>query len=134
MALPFLALNYFDSLYLIVYEIIAIFMLAYKNGKYPLPSYALATEAVLLTMMGLTQLMRYNIATKAIHSKQPKYMIIYMVGSLFVILSFIFELSLQTYVTLWEIITNAVGLLLILFELIAGAWVLKVMQRKKQIR
>lgn len=38
----------------------------------------------------------------------------YMVGSIFVLLSFIFELRLQTYVILAEIITNWVGIGLVI--------------------
>jgi hypothetical protein len=41
MSIPFLALNYYDSLFMLIYLIIAVGLLAYKNSLYPLPSYAL---------------------------------------------------------------------------------------------
>lgn len=42
MAVPFLALNHYDSLFMLVYLFVAIALLAYKNSVYPLPGYALA--------------------------------------------------------------------------------------------
>jgi len=42
MAVPFLALNHYDGLFMLVYMFIAIALLAYKNITYPLPGYALA--------------------------------------------------------------------------------------------
>lgn len=42
MAVPFLALNRYDRLYLLFYMFIAIALLVYKNVMYPLPNYALA--------------------------------------------------------------------------------------------
>ena len=41
-AVPFLALNHYDGLFMLVYLFIAIALLAYKNSIYPLPNYALA--------------------------------------------------------------------------------------------
>lgn len=43
-----------------------------------------------------------------------KMLIIYLVTSVFVLLSLIFELRLQTYVLLGEVITNWVGIIFII--------------------
>lgn len=67
MAVPFLALNRYDRLYLLFYMFIAIALLVYKNVMYPLPNYALACEGIVLTMLFLTQLMRYSIAYRSIN-------------------------------------------------------------------
>jgi hypothetical protein len=56
----------------------------------------------------------------------------YLVVSVFVLLSLIFELRLQTYVLLAEVITNWTGIGFIALELISGIWVLKVFQHKKR--
>jgi hypothetical protein len=100
MAVPFLALNHYDALFMLVYLFIAIALLAYKNSIYPLPNYALACEGVVLAMLALTQTLRYRFASLAVADKQTKFGVVYIVGSVFVLLSFIFELRLQTYVIL----------------------------------
>jgi hypothetical protein len=43
MAVPFLALNHYDGLFMLIYLFIAIGLLAYKNSIYPLPGYAIAS-------------------------------------------------------------------------------------------
>lgn len=90
MAVPFLALNHYDGLFMFVYLFIAIGLLAYKNVIYPFPNYALASEGIILTMLSLTQVLRYHFASKTISDKQTKFAIIYIVGSVFTLLSFIF--------------------------------------------
>lgn len=110
MAVPFLALNHYDGLFMLVYLFIAIALLAYKNVAYPLPGYALAAEGVILTMLALTQVLRYRFASLAVSDKQTKFAVMYIIGSVFVLLSFIFELRLQTYVILAEVVTNWVGI------------------------
>lgn len=90
MAIPFLALNHYDGLFMLVYMFIAIGLLAYKNIIYPFPGYALACEGIILTMLSLTQLLRYKLASKTVTDRQTNYAIIYLVGSVFVMLSLIF--------------------------------------------
>jgi hypothetical protein len=114
MAVPFLALNHYDALFMLVYLFIAISLLTYKNVTYPLPGYALASEGVILAMLTLTQLLRYHFASRAVADKQSKFAIIYIVGSVFVLLSYIFELRLQTYIILAEVITNWIGIILMI--------------------
>ena len=60
--------------------------------------------------------------------------IIYLVTTVFVILSYVFELRLQTYVLMAEVITNWVGLSLVIGEVICGVWVAKVLTHKKRGR
>lgn len=134
MVLPFLALNRYDRLFLIVYMIIAIVLLAYKQTLYPLPSYALATEGTLLAMLALTQWLRYHLAERAVGENAGKMVVIYLITTLFVILSLIFELSLQTYVLLAELVAGWTGIGLAVSEIICGLWVLKVLEHKKKIR
>lgn len=62
MAIPFLALNRYDRLFLLLYLAIAVALLAYKNSVYPLPGYALACEGTILAMLCLTQALRYTMA------------------------------------------------------------------------
>lgn len=69
MAVPFLALNHYDGLFMLVYMFIAIALIAYKNITYPLPGYALACEGVILAMLTLTQLLRYKLASKSVSDK-----------------------------------------------------------------
>ena len=62
MAVPFLALNHYDRLFMVLYMAIAIALLGYKHSVYPLPSYAVACQGVILAMLALTQLLRYRLA------------------------------------------------------------------------
>lgn len=134
MAVPFLALNHYDGLFMLVYLFVAIALLAYKNSIYPLPGYALACEGVILAMLALTQVLRYRFAALAIADKQTKFAVIYIVGSVFVLLSFIFELRLQTYVILAEVVTNWVGIVLIILETLCAVWIIVVFQHKRRDR
>jgi hypothetical protein len=134
MAVPFLALNHYDGLFMLVYLFLAIALLAYKNSVYPLPGYALAAEGVVLAMLGLTQSLRYRFAALAISDKETKFAVIYIVGSVFVLLSFIFELRLQTYVILAEVVTNWVGIALVILESLAAVWIIVVLQHKRRDR
>jgi hypothetical protein len=132
MAVPFLALNHYDGLFMLVYLIIAIALLAYKNSAYPLPGYALASEGVVLVMLALTQALRYRFAGMAISDKQTHFAVIYIIGSVFVLLSFIFELRLQTYVILAEVVTNWVGIALVVLEVLCAVWIIVILQHKSR--
>lgn len=132
MAVPFLALNHYDALFMLVYLFVAIALLAYKNSAYPLPGYALACEGVVLTMLGLTQVLRYRFAGLAVADKQTKFAVVYIVGSVFVLLSLVFELRLQTYVILAEVVTNWVGIVLVILEIACALWIIAIFQRKRR--
>ena len=54
--------------------------------------------------------MRYVLAERAVSEKESKMVVVYLVTTVFVILSFVFELRLQTYVVMAELITNWIGL------------------------
>ena len=56
---------------------------------------------------------------------------VYIVSSVFVACSFTFELRLQTYVVLAEVITNWTGIALVIAEVGVSIWVLKIFQQKK---
>lgn len=88
--LPFLALNHYDRMFTLIYMFIAIALLAYKNSTYPLPGYALACEGVILTMLAMTQGLKYILAEKAALQKEAKMVVMYLISSVFVLLSFIF--------------------------------------------
>lgn len=134
MALPLLALNHYDKIFTLIYLFIAVALLAYKDATYPLPSYALACEGIVLAMFGLTQGLRYVLAERAIAHKEGKNIVVYLIATVFVLLSLIFELRLQTYVVLAEVITNWTGIVFVVLEVPAALWVLKVLQHKKRGR
>jgi len=58
--------------------------------------------------------------------------VVYLVSSVFVILSYVFQLRLQTYVVMAEVIINWVGLGLVIAEIICGIWVTVVLMHKKR--
>jgi hypothetical protein len=132
MAVPFLAFNNYDRLFLILYMAISIALLAYKHQVYPLPGYAVACQGVILAMLVLTQLLRYVLAERAVGDKEGKMVVVYLVSSVFVILSYVFQLRLQTYVVMAEVIINWVGLSLVIVEMCCGVWVAVVLMHKKR--
>lgn len=131
MTIPFLALNYYDSIYFIIYTVITIALLIYKVENYILPLYALDTEVIIIILFFLTQYTRYKIGETAVIQKIPKKMVFYLVSSLLVILFYTFEIRFQTYVLLGDFILNWVGIGFIVFEIISSIWLLAVFQRKK---
>ena len=48
MAIPFLGLNFYDTLFFAIYCIITVGLLIYKTQKLPMPQYAINTEVVIL--------------------------------------------------------------------------------------
>lgn len=128
-----MAVNFYDQLFLVIYLLIASTLLIYKNSRYPLPAYALACEVVVLVMLCFTQLIRYVFAKKSIVDRSSKFVLLYLAATLFVLLSYIFGLALQTYVLLIEVVTNWAGIALAVLETLSGLWVLNTLQRKKQI-
>lgn len=60
--------------------------------------------------------------------------VLYLFATLFVLMSLIFGLRLQTYIALAEVITGWVGIGFIIAEVICALWILKVLQRKKRGR
>ena len=59
-------------------------------------------------------------------------MVVYLISSVFVILSYVIQLRLQTYVVMAEVIINWVGLSLVIAEVCCGIWVAVVLMHKKR--
>ena len=85
-------------------------------------------------MLTLTQLLRYRLAERGVAEKEGKMVVVYLLTSVFVLLEYVFMLRLQTYVVMAEVITNCVGLGLLVGEGCCGVWVLVVLMRKKRGR
>ena len=86
----------------------------------------------MLVMLALTQMMRYVLARRGVTDKQGSCILFYLIGSVFILLTYVFELRLQTYVILGEVITNSIGIGLVVLEIAVGVWVFKVLRHKKQ--
>ena len=69
MAIPFLALNFYDVIFFAVYTIITIGLLIYKVEKYPMPDYAINTEIVIIVFFALTHYLRFKIANACVTRK-----------------------------------------------------------------
>ena len=107
-------MNFYDKIYMLIHNPITIALLLYKDLKYPLPSYALITEGLIIASIIFTQLMRYFLAKKAVTQKDPTLAIQYLVLSLILIPVYVFMLRLQTYVLFIDWIMNWIGLVLII--------------------
>jgi hypothetical protein len=117
MCIPFISMNYFERIVFGFYIVIHILSFAYKYNRLVYPTYASstidnnkATELIMLSLFILSQLIKFEFATKGVNNCHPESIRAYIIISLFVILSYVFFLKLQTYVTLLEVITNSVGI------------------------
>lgn len=110
MALPFLSINFYDTVFFAIYMIITIGLFIYKTRKYPFPQYAMNFQAVLLTFFALSHYMRYQLAKISISQKAPQKLIFYFIVTIFLITLYVFQLRLQTYVTLGDWVLNWVGI------------------------
>jgi hypothetical protein len=110
MSLPFLSINFYDTVFFAIYMIITIGLFIYKTKKYPFPQYAIAMQGILLTLFALTHFMRYQLAKIGIAQKVYYKILFYIILTLFLITLYLFQLRFQTYVTLGDWILNWVGL------------------------
>jgi hypothetical protein len=131
MTIPFLALNFYDTIFYLFYFFITIGLLVYKVEKYPMPQYAIDSEAIMIVLFTFIQYIRYLIGQGAVREVHPKKVVFYMVINLFIILMYAFQLRLQTYVLLADFIINWIGIAFTLLEVFSAVWLLKVFQRKK---
>ena len=131
MAIPFLALNFYDVIFFAIYVIITLGLLIYKVEKYPQPQYAIDTEVVILVFFALTHYLRYKIARVCVTLKEPGKAIAFIIVSVCMICLYVFQLRLQTYVMLGDFIINWIGIGLTIGEIICAVWVYKIFLRKK---
>lgn len=131
MAIPFMSINFYDTVFFAIYMVISIGLFIYKVNKYPFPQYAIDMQAVLLTFFALTHYMRYQLAKDSIAQKEPKKIVYYIIITVLMIPLYVFQLRLQTYVVLVDFVLNWVGLGMAVAELVSGIWVLVVYRRKK---
>lgn len=131
MAIPFLALNFYDVVFFAVYTIITLGLLIYKIQKYPMPQYATDTEIVILVFFAITHHLRYKIANSCVNLKDPGKAIAFILVSVCMICLYVFQLRLQTYVMLGDFILNWIGIGLTIGELICAVWVYKIFKQKK---
>jgi len=89
-------------------------------------------QGVLLALFALSHYMRYRIAKVSIAQKAPKKMISFIVVTVLLITLYVFQLRLQTYVTLGDWVLNWVGVGLSIAEIFAAIWVLIVYQGSKK--
>lgn len=132
MSLPFLSINFFDTIFFAIYMIIVIGLFVYKTLKYPFPQYAISMQGVLLALFALSHYMRYQFAKISIAQKASRKIILYMVITVLLITLYVFQLRLQTYVTLGDWVLNWVGIGLSIAEIIGAVWVLIVYVSKKK--
>jgi hypothetical protein len=132
MSLPFLSINFYDTVFFAIYMIITIGLFIYKTQKYPFPQYAVAMQSILLTLFALSHYMRYQLAKMGIAQKFYLKILFYIIITLFLIALYVFQLRLQTYVTLGDWVLNWVGLALSVIETIGAIWVFLVYQKSKK--
>ncbi len=133
MSIPLLSINFYESIFLLIWNFLSITLLIFKTHKYPLPTYAVNIEGGIIGMFILTQVIRYFTVEKGVVDKDPKSIIFYIIMTVFIIPQYVFFLRLQTYVLLIEVVINWIGIAFSIMQIGFGIWVWKVFQRKKNI-
>ena len=132
MSIPFLALNYYDAIYFLLYFCISAGLIVYKVEKYVMPTYAIDTEVVTLILFALSQYLRYNIGQAAVAEKEPRKVLFYLITTFFIALLYVFQIRLQTYVLLADFILSWVGIGFTIAEFASAIWLLLIFRRKKK--
>ena len=131
MSIPLLSINFYESIFLLIWTFLSITLLIFKSQKYPLPTYAVNIEGGIIGMFILTQVIRYFTVEKGVVDKDPKSIVFYIIMTVFIIPQYVFFLRLQTYVLLIEVVINWIGIAFSIMQIGLGIWVWKVFQRKK---
>lgn len=131
MSIPLLSLNFYESIFLLIWTFLTISLLIFKSQKYPLPTYAVNIEGGIVAMFILTQVIRYFTVEKGVVDKHPRSIVFYIIMTLFIIPQYVFFLRLQTYVMLIEVVINWIGIAFNVMQIGLGIWVWNVFQRKK---
>ena len=133
MSIPLLSINFYQSIFFIIWTFIEVSLLVYKNQKYPLPTYAVNIQGLVIAFFILTQVFRYNLLQNGILNKQPSLIMFMIILTVFIIPNYIFFLRLQTYVLLVQLIINSLGIIFNVIEICLALWVWKVFKRKKSL-
>ena len=133
MSIPLLSINFYQSIFFIIWTFIEVCLLVYKNQKYPLPTYAVNVQGLVIAFFILTQVFRYNLLQNGILNKQPSLIMFMIILTVFIIPNYIFFLRLQTYVLLVQLIINSLGIIFNVIEICLALWVWKVFKRKKSL-
>jgi len=92
-----------------------------------------ATELLMLSLFIATQLIRLEFARKGVNNRDGDNVRNYIIVSLLVVLSYVFFLRLQTYVTILEVITNAFGIGWTAIETGIAVWLVVIFYKKGKI-
>ena len=126
MSIPLLSINFYESIFLLIWTFLSIALLIFKSQKYPLPTYAVNIEGGIIGMFILTQVIRYFTVEKGVVDKDPKSIVFYIIMTVFIIPQYVFFLRLQTYVLLVEVVINWIGIAFSIMQIGLGIWVWKV--------
>lgn len=91
------------------------------------------TELIILSLMILCQLIKYEKARQGVNNRHPESIMAYIIISVFILLNYFFFLLLQTYVTMIEVIMNGVGVGYTLLEIGFAVWLFLIFYRKRKI-
>ncbi len=81
----------------------------------------------------LSQLIRFEFATKGVSSQHPASIRSYLIVSVLVILHHVFYLRLQTYTTLLEVVSNSVGIGLTSIQSGVAVWLFVIFYKRTKI-
>ncbi|CAF0767101.1 unnamed protein product [Rotaria sordida] len=104
--------------YTILWFILEILLFIFKYYHLPYSSNAFGLEISLVFMLCLNEFLRHFFGIKGNLMLRPALLIIFILYGLFCAVGFVFFLILQSYVQRIEILLSAIGLTLILIEIL----------------
>ena len=110
----------FHRIYAILYFIIEELLFVYKCHFFDFPSNAAGTEITGLIFYFFVQLGRIYFGSMGNRAEASFFVIISIIFSFGILYNYFHFLFLQTYVLRIELITNVVGIVLLLFEIVFG--------------
>ena len=110
----------FHRIYAVIYFIIEELLFIYKCHYFDFPEHAAGTEIASLIFYLFIQLVRIHFGSMGNRAEASTFVILAIGYSLGAVYTYVHFFSMQTYTLRIELITNGVGMVIWLFELIFG--------------
>lgn len=109
---------YFDLIFSVTYFIAELLIFVFKSYNLTYPPLAIDPEVASLFFYFFIQMQRISTGRRGNRTETSGYITFFQLLSVFVILAYCYNIVLQTFVLVIEIILNGFGLLIVFLEMI----------------
>ena len=117
-SIPLLVINYYSFLYAVFYLFANSLLFVYKGFVFPYPPHSLGPEIAGFFFFITIQFFRNNLNNSGNKSETRSSLILSVCFSIPVIMGFVYLLRLQTYVLVFDLVMNIIGIVFIGLEII----------------